>query len=189
MKRTALVAAVSVLFASTVLAKAPTRAPKTGFLKIAEEMRCSEYDPDDYSYTSSIEHDIVELQGGVWSPYTLERFDSIKETDIEHIVPRSEAHDSGLCARSKDARRGFARDLFNLTLASPELNRYEKSDKEPMDWLPAENKCWYVWRWIHVKNKWQLTVDQAEIDTLSRIVNNECRGQGQLQRPSILEYH
>ena len=34
----------------------------------------------------------------------------------------SEAHDSGLCAASTAVRRRFARDLDNLTLATPQLN-------------------------------------------------------------------
>ena len=145
-------------------------------IPIEPENRCSEYDSDDYSYTSSIEHHIVEQQGGVWSPYTLERFDSIKETDIEHIVPRSEGHDSGLCARSKDARRGFARDLLNLTLADPTLNRYEKADHDPAEWLPVENLCWYIARWIGIKYKWQLTADQKEIDAIDNALQFECGG-------------
>ena len=143
-------------------------------LEVAPENRCSDYDSDDYSYTSSIEHHIVEQQGGVWSPYTLERFGSIKETDIEHIVPRSEGHDSGLCGRSDDAKRGFARDLDNLTLAEPALNRYEKADNDPAEWLPIENLCWYVGKWIAIKYKWQLTVDQAEMDAIHDVLRFEC---------------
>ena len=36
------------------------------------------------------------------------------ETDIEHIVARSEAHDSGLCVADEATRRRFATDLLNL---------------------------------------------------------------------------
>ena len=35
-------------------------------------------------------------------------FDSLEETDIEHIVARSEAHDSGLCHADRETRRAFA---------------------------------------------------------------------------------
>ena len=41
------------------------------------------------------------------------------ETDIEHIVATSEAHDSGLCAADRATRKQFAQDLRNLTLAPP----------------------------------------------------------------------
>ena len=52
---------------------------------------------------------------------------STRDTDIEHIVARSEAHDSGLCAASAAVKAAFARDLLNLTLASPRLNRYSEA--------------------------------------------------------------
>ena len=92
-------------------------------LTIASENRCSPYDSDDYSYPQSVEDDIVRQLGGIFSPYTCESFDSTRETDIEHMIARSEAHDSGLCAADAGTRRQFARDLLNLTLASPSLNR------------------------------------------------------------------
>ena len=66
-------------------------------LVVAEENRCAPYDGDLYPYPASIEDDIVQRLGGVYSPYTCESFDSTLETDTEHIVARSEAHDSGLC--------------------------------------------------------------------------------------------
>ena len=64
---------------------------------VASEYRCSPYDSDDYPYSPSVEPRIVEELGGVYGPYTGTWFESIRETDIEHIVARSEAHDSGLC--------------------------------------------------------------------------------------------
>ena len=69
-------------------------------LAVAPEDRCSEYASSDYSYSPSVEPRIVDIQGGIYGPYTGTWFDSIRETDIEHIVARSEAHDSGLCAAS-----------------------------------------------------------------------------------------
>ena len=66
------------------------------------------------------------------------------DRDIEHIVARSEAHDSGLCGRDGNTKRAFARDLLNLTLASPSVNRHQKVDKDLAQWLPALNQCWYV---------------------------------------------
>ena len=74
-------------------------------LAVAPEDRCSDYDADDYHYSPSVEPRIVEAQGGIYGPYTGTWFDSIKDTDIEHIVARSEAHDSGLCAASPQRPR------------------------------------------------------------------------------------
>ena len=55
------------------------------------------YDSDDYRYSQSVEQRIVAEMGEiVYGPYTGTYFSSTGETDIEHIVARSEAHDSGL---------------------------------------------------------------------------------------------
>ena len=67
-------------------------------LVVAPEHRCSPYDSDEYRYSQSVEDQIVEALGGVYGPYTGRWFASQSETDIEHMVARSEAHDSGLCA-------------------------------------------------------------------------------------------
>ena len=100
-------------------------------LTVAQENRCSNYNAADYSYPQSVEDNIVKHYGNrVYSPYTGRCFTNTGQTDIEHIVVRSEAHDSGLCASDIATRRAFARDLLNLTLASPGLNRYQKCDKD-----------------------------------------------------------
>ena len=108
-----------------VLTQPPTQAVAAWRgITVASEHRCSPYDPDDYSYSPSVEPRIVEELGGVYGPYTGTWFESIRETDIEHIIARSEAHDSGLCAASPATRSEFASDLLNLTLASPSVNRH-----------------------------------------------------------------
>ena len=55
-------------------------------------------DRDDYSYSQDTEPLIGRMLGGMWSPYDGTEFESLRESDIEHIVAISEAHDSGLCA-------------------------------------------------------------------------------------------
>ena len=124
------------------------------------------YDRDDYSYPPSIEARIVENQGGVFSPYSLRCFDSTAETDIEHIVAAVEAHESGMWDATEDEKETFARDLANLTLAAPELNRREKSDKDPGEWMPENNRCWYVGKYVEIKRKYGLSMDQTEADAV-----------------------
>ena len=154
---------------------APPAIPGGDFdLTVAPENRCSHYDADDYSYPQSVEPQIVNRQGGrIYGPYTGTYFGSIRETDIEHIVARCEAHDSGLCAADLQTRRNFARDLDNLTLASPSVNRHQKVDKDLAQWLPAHNSCWYVNQVIIVKRKYGLTMDTAERDA-ARTVLASC---------------
>ena len=140
---------------------------------MAPENRCSEYDPNDYHYSPSVEPRIVDAQGGIYGPYTGTWFDSIRETDIEHIVARSEAHDSGLCAADPDTKDEFASDLINLTLASPSVNRHQKSDKHAAERLPDLNACWYVDRIVQARLEYGLTIDCAEAEAMDTLLA-EC---------------
>ena len=108
--------------------------------------------------------------GGVYGPYTGNWFGSIRETDIEHIVARSEAHDSGLCAATPATRAQFASDLVNLTLASPSVNRHQKVAKDAAAWLPDLNGCWYVNRTVQVRREYGLTIDEAEADAIDQVL-------------------
>ncbi len=140
-------------------------------LLIAEEDRCSEYKSSDYRYPPSVEAEIVRQQGGrIYSPYDGRYFSSIFETHIEHVVARSEAHDSGLCSASPEARMEFAKDLLNLTLASPYLNQRVKQHYDAGEWLPESNRCWYADTIVRVKRKYSLTVDVVEAGALQRVL-------------------
>ena len=140
-------------------------------IEIRDEYRCSRYDADDYWYPQSVELSIIAELGGIYSPYTNEIFEDRYETDIEHMIARSEAHDSGLCRATKATRAAFAQDLLNLTLAAPALNRREKGAKDATDWLPDYNQCWFAERVIAVRRKYRLTIDRAEAGTLDLVLS------------------
>lgn len=141
-------------------------------LVVAAEHRCSPYDSDDYRYSQSVEPRIVASMGGIiYGPYTGTWFTSTSETDIEHIVARSEAHDSGLCAADATTKRRFASDLVNLTLASPSVNRSQKSGKDAAAWLPDLNRCWFANRVVEVRQRYRLSVDRRERDVLEGILS------------------
>ena len=133
------------------------------------ECRCAPYDRDDYDYPSTVEGRIADRLGGMWSPYDGTRFSSLRESHIEHIVAIAEAHDSGLCAASADVRLRFARDLDNLTLATPGLNR-EKSARDAAEWLPARNRCWFAATIVAVRREYGLTIDRREAAALETIL-------------------
>ena len=86
------------------------------------------------------------------------------------MIAVSEAHDSGLCAASADVRRRFASDLDNLTLATPDLNRYEKRAHDAAEWVPARNRCWFAAAIVAVRKEYGLTIDRREADALDRIL-------------------
>ena len=142
-------------------------------LKIEKENRCSHYNRSkDYAYPQTIENKIVEsLKNRIYCPYSGQFFKSIRETDIEHIVSLSEAHDSGLCSADGKTKNSFASDIRNLTLASPTLNRDEKSGHDASGWIPEKNKCWFAQKVIEVKKAYDLTVDSEELVALEKIIS------------------
>ena len=143
-------------------------------LTVAPEHRCTPYNRRDYPYPQSVEARIVAAQGGhVYGPYTGRTFASTRETDIEHIVSLSEAHDSGLCAADATTRRRFASDPLNLTLAAPAVNRCghgAKCGHDAAGWLPPMNRCWFADRVVAVKRKYGLSVDRREAATLQSVL-------------------
>ena len=139
-------------------------------LRVEAENRCALYNRSEYRYPQSIEPRIVERQGGAFSPYDGTVFESLSESDIEHIVAVSEAHDSGLCRADSETKKRFATDLDNLTLARPRLNRYEKIAKDAAQWLPSQNQCWYAKRIVQVKAKYGLSVDAPEKAALATVL-------------------
>ena len=168
----ALAAAVA---AASLALHAPALGAETwNGLTVAPEHRCASYDRSDYPYPQSLEREIVASMGGrIYGPYTGRHFRSTRDTDIDHVVALSEAHDSGLCATGQDTRRRFASDLLNLTLAAPGVNRCGAGGKcafDAADWLPAVNKCWFATRVVAVKQKYRLTVDRREAAGLDRVL-------------------
>ena len=139
-------------------------------LVVAPEHRCSSYRRGDYPYPQSVEITVIRTMGTIYSPYTGEYFTSRRQTDIEHIVALSEAHDSGLCAADAATRQRFAADPLNLTLASPDLNRRQKRAHDAAQWLPPRNRCWFAGRVIEVRRKYGLTVDRREANALEQVL-------------------
>ena len=138
---------------------------------VAPENRCAPYDRDTYPYPQTVEDALIDELGGILSPYTCERFASKGDTDIEHIVALSEAHDSGLCDADQETRRQFARDPLNLTLASPAVNRYQKGAKDVAEWIPNRNACWFAARVVAVRTKYGLTIDPREAEAINSILD------------------
>ena len=144
-------------------------------LTVAPEHRCSAYDRDHYPYPQAIERRIIERLGGrIYGPYTGRHFSSRRQTDIEHIVAVSEAHDSGLCRADRATRARFSQDLLNLTLAEPEINRCGRGGKCGLDageWMPPRNQCWFAAGIVAVRTKYRLTVDPREAAALDRVLS------------------
>lgn len=116
-----------------------------------------------------------ELIGGLWySAYDGIITDDDSGLDVDHMVPLSEAWDSGANSWSADQREAFANDLElpeALIAVSAASNR-SKGDKDPADWLPSlqSYRCQYVQDWVKVKVKWKLSVDQKEFSAIRSLL-------------------
>ena len=168
----------AILGAATALAllSLPTTAGDTWRgLSIAAEHRCSPYNKNDYGYSQSLERTVIaSMRGRIYGPYTGTHFKSHRDTDIEHIVARSEAHDSGLCSADPATRGRFANDPLNLTLAAPAVNRCGSRGKCAHDaaaWLPDRNRCWFASRVVQVRKKYRLTIDHREATSLEQVLS------------------
>ena len=146
-------------------------APTWRGLRVCAEQSRTGYDRDDYGTGhQTLEDDIIRALpasmkdgGNVYTPYSCLPFpiesDGTAATDIEHIVALAEAHDSRI---ADSRRRDFARDLDNLTIADPTVNRQEKSDRDAAGWTPDRHGRWFAERVIAVKREYELSVDPAE---------------------------
>ena len=91
--------------------------------------------------------------------YTGQRYRSLRDTDIEHAVATSEAHDSGLCVASAATERRLANNL--LTLSDPAVNR-QKSGKDAAEWMPKLKPHEFAKTVILVKLKYGLSIDRKK---------------------------
>lgn len=141
-------------------------------LVVTAEARCADEPYSRSAYGTRYrtkESDIQESLGAIFSPYTGECFDSLRDTEIEHMVALAEAHESGMCHQDDETKRTLGGDLRNLTLADSTTNR-AKSSKDAFDWLPAQNKCWFADRVLTVKREYGMTIDKDEAERLEDIV-------------------
>lgn len=130
------------------------------------------------------------LSGGSWYSY----FDDATWTDpadvdIDHMVPLAEAWRSGAATWTGEQRQAFANDLdFGPALVAVTDNiNQSKGDRDPSLWLPpaAGSHCQYATEWVLVKYRWQLTIDSAELATLTDLLSGSC-GEEAVVPPTIV---
>ena len=111
------------------------------------------------------------VEEGLWfCPYTGRTTYDPSDVDIDHMVPLKEVHQSGGHAWNAQRKQDYANDLDNpnTLIAVDDSSNISKLDRDPANWLPPNRSYWceYLTAWIDVKKKWDLTVDQAEVDAL-----------------------
>ena len=135
------------------------------------------------------EPDIASLHGGHFSPYDGLCFPNFHYVDVEHIVARKEADESGMCNRPTSEREAFAIDLLNLTFAPGSINAskgaLDAGDLESAeqslfrDELTPTGKCFWAAQTVRVKSKYGLGVDTDEKNALDGILA-DCELEGTL---------
>jgi hypothetical protein len=180
------------------LATPTTReAPELAALDVRPEDTGHDYDRDNWPHWSyvgdgcDVRDQVLQEQGtdvrvstdgectvtGTWvSIYDGVTVTDSSELDIDHLVALGEAADSGVRDWSESDREAFANDLDQLVAVTARSNR-SKSDQDPAEWLPELDRCGYVTRWIEVKTRYELSVDQAEHDAIAAVLAQCPAGQ------------
>ena len=133
------------------------------------------------------------IYGGSWkSVYDNITFTSARSLDIDHMVPLSEAWQSGAYRWDADTRERYANDLGysrSLIAVSATTNR-AKGDKDPYLWMPPSHSYWcqYVGDWIAIKYRWGLTIDSAEKRDLQTKVRS-CGARTHTIKPALAVRH
>ncbi|WP_307817294.1 HNH endonuclease family protein [Nocardia acididurans] len=97
--------------------------------------------------------------------------------DAEHIVALAEAWRSGADKKDEATRRRIANDAINLEASDPTANR-SKGDQDAANYLPpGKFRCAYIYRYLQIKVKYELTVDSAE-QTALRTAVDACTREG-----------
>lgn len=115
---------------------------------------------------------------GLWEdPYTGNSYTDPSVLDIDHLVPLKEAHESGAYQWDKEMKKQYANDLeyeHSLLAVYRSVNR-SKGAKDPAEWLPPNQNFHqeYAKRWINIKLRWNLSIDQKEYEELSRILKDD----------------
>lgn len=102
-------------------------------------------------------------------PLGPEWLDGRRAVQIDHIVPLGWAWRQGAATWPRDVRVKFALDPDN-TLAAAAHDNESKSDQGPAEWIPEINQCWYAERWVVVLDRYNLSLNKADRDSLATLL-------------------
>jgi len=122
-------------------------------------------------------HDVV---AGTWTdPYTglpltftdLSDSQQAQQIPIDHVVALAVAYRYGANRWTAEQRLAFATDLSNLQPTARATNS-KKSDRDAASWRPGRRyQCDYATRYVSIKAKYALRVDEMEKRALSEMLN------------------
>lgn len=119
------------------------------------------------------------IREGRWqSIYDGQEITVAGDLDVDHVVALAEAHQSGGWAWNALTKELYANDLRtadHLIAVSKGSNR-SKGARDPAEWLPPDRNslCQYLIWWTTIKVRWNLSMDQAEYNTILNEANSTC---------------
>lgn len=118
------------------------------------------------------DHKKCNVKQGRWiSPYTNKVIFNAKEIDIDHIVPLKWAWNAGANNWSNEKKIKFYNDPINIIPVEKQLNR-QKGSKDISDWLPPENKCGYISRYVRIIKIYQLKLSSKKTHDFQSLMRN-----------------
>jgi hypothetical protein len=112
--------------------------------------------------------------GGLWmSPFTNNHITDPSVLEIDHIVPLKHAWMHGADQWDHTTRVQFANDTDNLWPVEGNLNS-QKSD-QGLEWLPPQNQCQYILKFLSVAHKYRLTYTPEEKTKQQALRQRHCR--------------
>jgi hypothetical protein len=110
---------------------------------------------------------------GRWlDPYTGQTYTDPKDIDIDHVVPLANAWRSGASSWDDGQRERYANDPDVLLSVEDNANQ-AKGDGGPEVWKPPNEAEWcdYAERWIQIKAKYDLSVNEQEKAALEQMLD------------------
>ena len=117
------------------------------------------------------------VESGTWlDPYTAQTFTKPSDIDTDHVVPLANAWRSGASNWDNEERERYANDPEVLLSVEDNANQ-AKGDKGPEAWKPPNQAEWckYAVRWIGIKAKYELSVNEQEKMALAEMLD-ACTG-------------
>ena len=124
-----------------------------------------------------VSSDECRVESGGWvGPYTGLEVSSPGDLDVDHMVPLENAHRSGAWAWDRDRKREYANYLLyedHLIATTSGANR-SKGSRGPEEWRPPLESYWcdYAADWVAIKDRWELTVTEAEFRALREMLDS-----------------
>ena len=143
-------------------------------LRIGEPSACTAYDVSDYASAGpwpAPRLSAAPRGDGFRSVLSCTAFDSVRSVALGRVVPPAAAHAAGLCAAPRLVRRAFASDPNNWVYAERAVFADGRRGRGPDGWLPTRNACWYAHTQLRIRQRYGLTVTEAEARALDALLD------------------